>query len=113
MHFGLTEEQEMIVSTVRSFVENEIYPHEQDVERSGEVPRDLGEAIKQKVIELGFYACNFPEEVGGAGLSHLDFTLVERELGRDLKGSVISVGHTSSLEGHISQVSAQRRGWFC
>jgi acyl-CoA dehydrogenase len=82
MHFGLSDEQEMIVSTVRSFVENEIYPHEAEVERTGQVPHDLGEAIKAKVIELGFYACNFPEDVGGAGLSHLDFTLVERELGR-------------------------------
>ena len=82
MHFGLTEEQEMIVSTVRSFVEKEIYPHEDMVERTGEVPPDLAKEIKQKVIDLGFYACNFPEEVGGAGLSHLDFTLVERELGR-------------------------------
>lgn len=82
MHFGLTEEQEMIVSTVRRFVEEEIYPHEEEVERTGEVPPDLAEAIKQKTIELGFYACNFPEEVGGAGLSHLDFALVERELGR-------------------------------
>ncbi|MEQ3707792.1 MAG: acyl-CoA dehydrogenase family protein [Tateyamaria sp.] len=82
MHFGLSDEQEMIVSTVRSFVENEIYPHEAEVERTGEVPNGLGEAIKQKVIDLGFYACNFPESVGGAGLSHVDFTLVERELGR-------------------------------
>ena len=82
MHFGLTEEQEMIVSTVRSFVEKEIYPHENMVERTGEVPPDLAQEIKQKVIDLGFYACNFPQEVGGAGLSHLDFTLVERELGR-------------------------------
>jgi acyl-CoA dehydrogenase len=82
MNFGLTEEQEMIVSTVRSFVKKEIYPHEAEVERTGQVPQDLGEAIKQKVIDLGFYACNFPQEVGGAGLSHLDFTLVERELGR-------------------------------
>ena len=82
MHFGLNDEQEMIVSTVRSFVENEIYPHEAEVERTGEVPEDLAQEIKEKVIDLGFYACNFPEEVGGAGLSHLDFTLVERELGR-------------------------------
>jgi len=82
MHFGLSEEQEMIVSTVRSFVENEIYPYEAEVERTGEVPPGLGEAIKQKTLDLGFYACNFPEEVGGAGLSHVDFTLVERELGR-------------------------------
>ncbi|WP_294229614.1 acyl-CoA dehydrogenase family protein [uncultured Shimia sp.] len=82
MQFDLTEEQEMIVSTVRSFVENEIYPYEAEVERTGEIPEGLGEQIKQKVIDLGFYACNFPEEVGGAGLNHLDFTLVERELGR-------------------------------
>lgn len=72
----------MIVSTVRSFVENEIYPFEAMVERTGQVPFELGQEIKQKVIDLGFYACNFPEEAGGAGLSHLDFTLVERELGR-------------------------------
>ncbi len=82
MHFGLSEEQEMIVDTVRSFVENEIYPHEDIVERTGEVPAEVGEAIKQKTIDLGFYACNFPQEVGGAGLSHLEFALVERELGR-------------------------------
>lgn len=82
MLFGLSEEQEMIVSTVRSFVENEIYPHEALVERTGEVPADLAQDIKRKTLDLGFYACNFPEEVGGAGLGHLDFALVERELGR-------------------------------
>jgi len=82
MNFGLTEEQDMIVSTVRDFVENEIYPHEAEVERLGYVPHELGEAIKKKTIELGFYASNFPEAAGGPGLSHLEFALVERELGR-------------------------------
>lgn len=82
MNFGLTDEQQMIVDTVRSFVENEIYPNEDAVERSGTVPPDIAEQIKQKTLDLGFYACNFPQEVGGAGLSHLEFALVERELGR-------------------------------
>jgi len=82
MNFGLTEEQKMIVNTVRSFVENEIYPHENLVERTGEVPHEIAQDIKQKTIDLGFYACNFPESVGGAGLNHLEFALVERELGR-------------------------------
>jgi acyl-CoA dehydrogenase len=82
MQFALTEEQEMIVSTVRRFVEEEIYPHEDAVERTGEVPPEVAERIKKKTIDLGFYACNFPESVGGAGLSHLEFALVERELGR-------------------------------
>jgi len=82
MHFGLDESQEMIVSTVRNFVEKEVYPHEALVEKLGFVPPELGQDIKRKTIELGFYASNFPESVGGAGLSHFEFTLIERELGR-------------------------------
>ena len=82
MNFGLSDEQAMIVDTVRDFVEREIHPHETLVERTGEVPPEIAAEIKRKTIELGFYACNFPEEVGGAGLNHLEFALVERELGR-------------------------------
>ena len=54
MQFGLTEEQELIVSTVRSFVETEIYPLEDEVEKLGHVPAEMGNAIKQKVIDMGF-----------------------------------------------------------
>ena len=82
MQYGLNEEHEMIAKTVRSFVEKEIYPHEELVEKTGSVPKEIAQDIKQKCINLGFYACNFPENVGGAGLNHLDFSLVERELGR-------------------------------
>ncbi|MEZ7813949.1 MAG: acyl-CoA dehydrogenase family protein [Paracoccaceae bacterium] len=82
MDFAPSNEQEMIVSTVRSFVEKEIYPHEKLVEDLGYVPTEIAADIKAKVLDLGFYACNFPESVGGAGLSHLAFALVERELGR-------------------------------
>ncbi len=82
MEFGLSPEQEMIVDTVRSFVEAEIYPHEAAVERTGVVPAELAADLRAKVLGMGFWACNFPESVGGGGLNHLDFTLVERELGR-------------------------------
>ena len=82
MLYGLSAEQDMIAQTVRSFVEKEIYPHEELVERTGEVPNEIAQHIKEKTLELGFYACNFPESVGCAGLSHVDFALVERELGR-------------------------------
>ncbi|MFT4742141.1 MAG: acyl-CoA dehydrogenase [Yoonia sp.] len=82
MIYGLSDESQMIADTVRSFVEKEIYPHEDLVERTGEVPAEIAQDIKQKTLDLGFYACNFPESVGCAGLSHLDFAIVERELGR-------------------------------
>ncbi|WP_300056471.1 acyl-CoA dehydrogenase family protein [uncultured Roseobacter sp.] len=82
VRYGLTDENLMIAETVRSFVEKEIYPHEELVERTGDVPVDLAQDIKRKTLELGFYACNFPQSVGCAGLNHLEFALVERELGR-------------------------------
>ncbi len=82
MNFALTHEQQMVVDTVRDFVESELYPLEQEVERTGAVPREIGEAIKRKVLALGFYAPNIPAEYGGGGLDQLTFTLLERELGR-------------------------------
>ena len=91
--YGLTDEHTMIADTVRSFVEKEIYPHEELVERTGEVPQEIANEIKRKTIELGFYACNFPESAGGAGLNHLEFALVERELGR---GSM-ALSHSSGV----------------
>jgi alkylation response protein AidB-like acyl-CoA dehydrogenase len=41
MNFALSDEQQMIVDTVRAFVENELYPHEREVEQSGHLDMDL------------------------------------------------------------------------
>jgi acyl-CoA dehydrogenase len=72
----------MIVDTTRAFVENELYPHEAEVERTGELRRELYEELKAKAIEAGLYAANMPEEVGGAGLDTQSWVLYEKELGR-------------------------------
>ncbi|MBV6648733.1 MAG: acyl-CoA dehydrogenase family protein [Hoeflea sp.] len=82
MDFGLTQEQEMIVETTRSFVENELYPHEAEVERSGHLDIDLVREIQGKAIAAGLYAANIPEEFGGAGLDTPTWLLYEKELGR-------------------------------
>jgi len=82
MDFGLSEEQQLIVDTTRAFVENELYPHEQQVERSGHLPLELIKEIQAKAITAGLYAANMPAEVGGAGLDTLTWLLYEKELGR-------------------------------
>ena len=82
MDFGLSEEQQMIVETTRSFVENELYPHELAIERSGVLEMDLVKEIQKKAIAAGLYAANIPEEFGGAGLDTLTWLLYEKELGR-------------------------------
>ena len=82
MDFGLTQEQQMIVDTTRAFVENEIYPHEDAVERTGHLPLEVIREVQAKAIAAGLYAANMPAEVGGAGLDTLSWLLYEKELGR-------------------------------
>ena len=82
MDLGLSDEQSLVVDTVRQFVETELYPLEDEIERSGHCPRELGREIQDKVKNIGFYAPNIPAEHGGGGLDHLTFALLERELGR-------------------------------
>lgn len=82
MNFGLSEEQQMIVDATRAFVEQELYPHEAEVERTGILRTELRKEIAAKAIAAGLYAANMPEEVGGAGLDTLTWLLYEKELGK-------------------------------
>lgn len=82
MQFGMSEEQTMIVNTTRAFVETELYPHEDEIERSGRMDMDLVRELQGKAMAAGLYAANMPEEIGGAGLDTLTWLLYEKELGR-------------------------------
>jgi acyl-CoA dehydrogenase len=80
--FGLSEEHEAIVETVRRFVDKELRPHEDEVDRLDEVSPELVAAVRRKALDAGLYAANMPEELGGGGLDPVSMVLVERELGR-------------------------------
>ena len=82
MDFSLSEEQRMIVETTRAFVENELFPHEAEVERTGVLRDDLRKELSGKAIAAGLYAANMPAEAGGAGLDTVTWAMYERELGR-------------------------------
>lgn len=82
MTFTMSHEDELLRDTVRSFFENEIIPHEEMVDRLGEVPDEIGRDIEAKAKELGLYAANLPEKVGGGGLNHTQMAVIEREFGR-------------------------------
>ena len=80
MDFALTNEQEMVVDTVRTFVERELVPHEEEVERLGDVSPDLVARIRDRSLEAGIYAANMPAELGGGGLDNLTMALEREEL---------------------------------
>ena len=97
MDFGLSNEQEMIIDSVKNFVEQELYPHEDEVEKSNHIDESLAESIKKKAIQLGLYATNMPEEYGGGGLDTLTLCLLEKELGKANFGLQYIVARPSNI----------------
>jgi acyl-CoA dehydrogenase len=95
--FTPTEEQGMLVDSVRQFMEKEIFPHEREIERRGEIPIELGKQIQKRAKEQGLHAANMPEEAGGGGLDFLSATLMDRELGKSTWGLVGWVGRPSEI----------------
>ncbi len=92
-----SHENELLLNTVRSFLEAEIYPHEDMVDRAGEVPEDLGRQIETRAKEVGLYASNLPESVGGGGLNYSAMALVEREYGKTTHALHSWIGRPTEL----------------
>ncbi len=82
MDFQPTQEQRMVVDTVRAFVDKELLPHEAEIEATGAVDPELAQHIVEKALAAGIYAANMPDELGGGGLDNLTVAMVERELGK-------------------------------
>jgi acyl-CoA dehydrogenase len=81
VEFSLSEEQRLLVDTVRRFIKTELAPLETEVEANGRLDPAKAKAIFEKSRALGFYAMNMPEEFGGGGLSAVDTCLVEEQFG--------------------------------
>ena len=82
MDIELNHEQQMLLDTVQNFMTDELYPHEEEVDRLGHVPIELGRQIEQRSKKAGLFAANLPEDVGGGGLDYKSMVLIEREYGK-------------------------------
>lgn len=81
MDFSLSDEQRMLITTVRAFIAKELAPLEDEVDATGVLDPLKARAIFEKSRALGFYALNIPEKFGGGGLSAVDTMLLEEQYG--------------------------------
>jgi len=81
MNFTLSDEQKMMIATVRRFIAEELQPLEDDVEAQGFLDAGKARAIHEKAKSLGLYAMNIPEAYGGGGLNAFDTMLMEEQFG--------------------------------
>src|SRR5918999_3777215 len=92
----LTDIQQEILSTVRSFVDKEIIPHAQALEHADEYPQEIVDGLK----ELGIFGLTIPEEFGGLGESLLTYALVVEQIARGWM-SVSGVINTHFIVAHM------------
>ncbi len=106
MPFQLTSEQLQLRKTVREFGEAEIRPHIMEWDEGQIFPLEV---IKQ-LGQLGFLGTIFPEDLGGAGLSYIDYSIVVEELARvDPSVALIVAAHVSLCGNHIYQSGSEEQ----
>ena len=111
MDFGFNDEQELLRSTARKFLENEC-PSEFVRKRMAE-PAGVTDEFWAKVAEQGWLGLVFPEAYGGSGLGFVDLTVLMEEMGRAvMPGPFVSTVLLGGLTILEAGSSAQKEAWL-
>ncbi len=116
-------ERELIVSTVRKFVEKEVMPVASELEHRNEYPH----ALVRQMQAMGLFGLNIPEEYGGANVDTTTFAMVFEEISRGWLGLAGIIGSNSVMCDVLARFGAdgqkrrylpslatgERRGGIC
>jgi alkylation response protein AidB-like acyl-CoA dehydrogenase len=106
--YDASAERDLILKTVRQFVEKEVIPVASEMERRNEYPH----ALVDQMAEMGLFGLNVPEEYGGAAVDSTTFARVFEELSRGWLGLAGVVGSHSVLcdvLGHFGTAEQKQR----
>ena len=75
-YYPLTDEERLILDTVRAFARERVAPRAAEIDRTAEFPWDL----VREMSKMGLLGVCLPEEYGGAGQSYVLFAMIVEEL---------------------------------
>ena len=106
MDFEYTPEQVQLRREVRAFAAAEIAPHVLDWDERQIFPME----VVKKLGKLGYMGSIFPEELGGAGLGYIEYSIIIEELSRvDGSVGIILAAHTSLCSNHIFKAGSEEQ----
>ncbi|HLE31698.1 MAG TPA: acyl-CoA dehydrogenase family protein [Bacteroidota bacterium] len=95
-----TETMKMLKQSAREFAEAEILPNVMKYDEAQEFPMD----VYRKMAELGFLGVVTPSELGGAGMTALEFVVIMEEIARvDPSVALTFAAHSGLCLEHILQ----------
>lgn len=99
MDFELSEDTRLMRDEFLKWVDRELRPLEEKekVDSDAGIPRELVNRVRKRAAELGYYAHDMPEEVGGGGFSMLDSVVLREACGST--GSVLASLAIAGPEG--------------
>jgi alkylation response protein AidB-like acyl-CoA dehydrogenase len=104
--FEYTAEQLQLRKSVREFAEAEIAPHVMEWDEAQTFPLD----VIRKLGKLGYMGSIFPEELGGAGLGYIEYSIIIEELSRvDGSVGIIVAAHTSLCSNHLYKMGTDEQ----
>ncbi len=111
MDFGFSQEQDLLRSTARKFLENECTST--FVRARMEEPAGVTDDFWMKLAEQGWLGLIYPEEYGGSGLGFVDLTVLMEEMGRCVMPgpffSTVLLGGLAILEAGSPE---QKKEWL-
>jgi alkylation response protein AidB-like acyl-CoA dehydrogenase len=101
----LTEEQDLILRTVRQFVDKEVIPLASAMEHRDEYPH----ALVQQMREMGLFGLNIPEEYGGSGVDSTTFAMIFEEISRGWLGLAGVIGSNSVMCDVVARFATEEQ----
>jgi alkylation response protein AidB-like acyl-CoA dehydrogenase len=86
MELELTKREKELAALGRAFFEEVLAPLEPIVDEHGELPEGRREGVRQAVRDWGLAGINHAKEDGGLGLTMVEQTVIEEQLGRASNG---------------------------
>jgi alkylation response protein AidB-like acyl-CoA dehydrogenase len=111
LNFDLTQEHELVRSTVREFAQERVAPVAEELDRESRFPYDL----VAEMADLGLMGMTIPEELGGAGADTVSYAIAVEELTRvDSSVAITMAAHHSlgTLPIYLFGTDEQKRRWL-
>jgi alkylation response protein AidB-like acyl-CoA dehydrogenase len=93
MDWSFTDEQNELRRTVKRFVDEELRPAADEIDKRHEIPRRLIDMM----AELGFLGVVFPPEYDGAGMGEMGYVILQEEISRACASTATFIGAHQSI----------------
>lgn len=99
---------------MQAFINDEVIPLESVLHADDDEAAQAMAELKAQARQLGLWALGHPEEIGGGGLSLMDFAYLNEVIGRSHYGqmAVGSLSMQDSIMLHLYGNDAQRKQWL-